>query len=236
MAKKKSYEEGSIADFAAQGLKNIKKLSGSSLMSEKLVGLSTFLFSLVFTFSFGKWLIQPEQLYEISSVVILILGLMIGLGLSSGYSFILLAISDFAKDKIQSLRLGIVFLFISIPLSIAGLALNSNFFIASSWILIVVQLALILLSFFFSFSSQSIPDIKVNASGIWKSIGRAGSIASILGLVLAVLVILAPQYFGQTLYQCIDGTVQKSLEACPNIKEYLVTFAKEQGYNLTNIN
>tara|TARA_Y100000310_G_scaffold286210_1_gene310198 strand:+ start:333 stop:1040 length:708 start_codon:yes stop_codon:yes gene_type:complete len=230
---KKSYDEGSIADFAVKGLNNIKKLAGSSLMSEKLIGLSTFLFTLIFTFNFGKWLISPQQLYELTALVILLFGLLTGLGLSSLYSSILLTIADFAKDKIQSLRLGLVFLFMSIPFSIAGLVFNSIFFTYTSWIFIGIQLALVLFGFFFKFAFQSVVDIKVSTSGIWKAIGKAGSIASILGLLLAILMIVAPQYFGQVVYQCVDGTLEKSIDSCPNVESYLIQLAKEQSYNLS---
>jgi hypothetical protein len=121
----------------------------------------------------------------------------------------------------------------SIPFSIAGLVFNSIFFTYTSWIFIGIQLALVLFGFFFKFAFQSVVDIKVSTSGIWKAIGKAGSIASILGLLLAILMIVAPQYFGQVVYQCVDGTLEKSIDSCPNVESYLIQLAKEQSYNLS---
>jgi hypothetical protein len=48
MAKKdRMFEKGSFGDYASIGLNNIKKLSESALISEKLLGFNALIFSLV---------------------------------------------------------------------------------------------------------------------------------------------------------------------------------------------
>jgi len=190
MNKGKMYEEGSIMHYAAIGFENIKNLSESSLISEKLLGLNSIMFVLVMTINISSWFRGSSEMLSIEYLIFFLLSLLISFIISIVYSPILSVVSNFSTNKVKSLQVGLTVLFVSLPLAVAGIALGQVILTKVSFITIGFQIVLILFSSAFPLLGGEIPDITVAPSQIWMVIDKVSAICGILSFLVSILLII----------------------------------------------
>jgi hypothetical protein len=188
VGKKKSYEEGSIMDFAVKGFSNIKALAESSTISDKLLGFNTLMFVLVLSFPIAKFFGAKQ--FDLSFLVIYLLSLAISFGISLIYSPILSLVAQFAKDKIEALRFGLMILFIDLPISIASMLFEVSILIKLSFIVIGIQIIIVLFSSFLNLSATKIEDKTVTPRDIWLVIDRTSAIMGIISFIASLILFI----------------------------------------------
>jgi hypothetical protein len=223
MAKKKQYEDGSIMYWAVQGFSNIKKLSESGLISEKLLGLNTLVFSVLLAILFAGNLGDPSELFSLSFGLIFLLSFAFGLGLSNIYSPILSVIAGFSKDKVESLRIGLVVLFIAVPIAVAGLIYQVDILTQISVWAIIVQLVLVMTGAVFQFSKQIEMDVNVNPKQVRVVLHDVAAVLGILSFIITAILLVVganaePVQPNEIIkYQCVDGSFADTQDACPPV-------------------
>ena len=191
MAKKdKYYDKGSIMDFAVQGFSNIKKLSESALISEKLLGLNTLMFVLIMSFSLSSWYAPASGIFTLDYLLIFLLFFAISLGISLIYSPILSLVANFSSNKVASLRVGLMVMFLDLPISVAGLLYGIEILTKIALGIIGLQIVLILFGAVIRYSKDPTPDIEVEPSDMWKVINKVAAICGILSFVVTILLII----------------------------------------------
>ena len=187
--KKKIYEEGSLLHFADIGFSNIKKLSKSALISEKLLGLNVLLFVIIMSINISFWLEKTADTFSLEFMVIFLVSIIFALILSLIYSPFLKIVANFSANKVDSLRVALMILFINLPLSVAGLIYHVNILIKISIGLIFFQVVLILFGSFIKYSKIPSQDVKVEPTDIWKVINKVSIICGILSFIITIILI-----------------------------------------------
>src|SRR4030095_11783932 len=103
---KKPYQEGSILDFSVKAFSMIKKLSESSLISEKLISFNSLLFVLILGLDISFWLNGGKEI-SFGYIVILAISMLFSLILSLLYLHLLQILSNFSEKKVDSLRISL---------------------------------------------------------------------------------------------------------------------------------
>ncbi|NQZ84991.1 MAG: hypothetical protein HRU03_04695 [Nanoarchaeales archaeon] len=188
MVKKNNYvEKGSYAALALDGFNLIKKLSNSSSMSEKLIGLNSLLVVILVSNAIFYYL---NNTFGDGSIFMFILSfvtcLIFGFISTVVYSPILKVCFNFSNKNKNSIRLGIVFLFISIPIAVYGSFFDFEKLINISLGFILIQLVLISLSG--SLLSDDVKDKLVKDNSFENILGKYGSLASIISLIISIII------------------------------------------------
>lgn len=106
-----------------------------------------------------------------------------------GYSPLLSVVVNASTNKIETLRVGITILFISLTIGVAALVFNNTFLGNLSLDLLGLQLVIMLMSSLFV-PKTSIVDREIEPSQIWDALGKISSITGIIGFIIDIVLIL----------------------------------------------
>ncbi|WP_247004641.1 helix-turn-helix domain-containing protein [Halosolutus gelatinilyticus] len=104
----KSYEEGSIADFAHQAISRIQTHADSDDPQKNLIGLNALLFVFVTGFIIASWLSNAETVFSLTFFVILVVSLVFAAILTLGYLPLMDTVNSFGSESLNGLRLAIL--------------------------------------------------------------------------------------------------------------------------------
>ncbi|MCX6821931.1 MAG: hypothetical protein NTW30_04095, partial [Candidatus Aenigmarchaeota archaeon] len=184
-----SKKEVSLLSLASSGFEKIKNLSDSQLISDKLLALNMLLYVIVLSLIITNSLLPNTLSDTFSFLVYLAVSAIFALISNLLYGPLLETISKFSSNRIQSIRVSIVFLFIAITLVVGGIVFNNKLLVNLSGGLVGLQVLLIpFLSFFFK--NSKIQDVEIDPSQIWTAIGRLASVVSIVSFILDLILII----------------------------------------------
>ena len=187
--KRKLYDEGSPMHIATIALDNLKTLSESGKISDKLIAFSLVLFILILGLDISYWLGNmsgktPNEpfLFVIIFAVYMIFSI-IG---SLGYGAILAIISnlpDLPTNKIEALRVGVMILFTDLSLAIIGTLFWIQLLVNASAIIIGAQIITILIIGFIGLPAPT-EDKTVNPKQLREILGNLASIITIVNFII----------------------------------------------------
>lgn len=186
----KNYEEGSVLDFAMKGLANIQSLSKSSLISEKLIGLNTLVFVIVMTLNISAWIFGINQGLSLAFLFGLGISAIFALFASLFYIELVSLIMNFSENKIEPLRIGLMLIFISLPIATAGLMFNLKLLTDISLGIIALQIFVILFGQFIKFSKTPVQDETVSPVDLWKVVNNVSAVCGIISFALTIAIII----------------------------------------------
>lgn len=175
----KRYEEGSIADYAARGYKNIKELAKSDKTSDKLEGFNILLFVLVGGLILSFWLFEGEKIFSASYGFILVFSLILSSAAGFIYSLFTDLITDFADGVADGLRLSILIEFIALSSVWTGLLFNIPIAIKVSAALLVIQIIAIIFGQFISLTGLDFGTDQDTWSDFWGGMGKIATIITV---------------------------------------------------------
>jgi len=184
--KRKLYEEGSPMHIATIALDNLKKLSESQKISDKLIAFSLVLFILILGLDISYWLgsmsgITPNEPFLF--VIIFAVSMIFSIIGSLGYGAILAIISNLPTNKIETLRVGVMILFTDLSLAIIGTLFWIQLLVNASAIIIGVQLITILIVGFIGFPAPT-EDKTVKPNQLREIFGSLASIITIVNFII----------------------------------------------------
>lgn len=184
--KRKPYGEGSLLDIATIALNNLKKLSESQKISDRLIAFSLVLFILIFGLNISYWLgnmsgITPNEPFLF--VIIFAVSMIFSIIGSIGYGAILAIISDLSTNKIEALRVGVMILFTDLSLAIIGTLFWIQLLVNASAIIIGGQLITILIVGFIGFPAPT-EDKTVKPNQLREILGSLASIITIVNFII----------------------------------------------------
>ena len=184
--KGKPYEEGSPMHIATIALDNLKKLSESQKISDKLIAFSLVLFILILGLDISYWMgsmsgITPNEPFLF--VVIFAVSMIFSIIGSLGYGAILAIISNLPTNKIEALRVGVMILFTDLSLAIIGTLFWIQLLVNASAIIIGVQLITILIVGFIGFPAPT-EDKTVKPNQLREIFGGLASIITIVNFII----------------------------------------------------
>lgn len=188
MPRKNGSDEVSLGELAQRGLDRIVKLSQSQLISEKLQSLNILFVVFILTVVTTHFLIGSTT-SGLTLAIFLVVSFLFALIISLGYGPVLSIVSNVSSNKVESLRVGITMLFISLTLGVAALTFNNELLAKLSLGLIGLQLIIM------PISSLLVPKIfvedkKVDLSQLWTALGRLSSIVGLISFAVDVILLL----------------------------------------------
>lgn len=185
--KEKLYEKGSLLHYADIAFKDIKKLSKSQKISDKLIAFNLVLFILILGFDISYWLkANPNEPFGF--VILLLISMIFSAIVSIAYGTILTLVSNLTTNKIYALRIGVVILFFDLSLALYGTLFNAQFIVNSSAFIIVGQIIIILILGFTNFSVP-VKDKIVKTSQLKEILGTLASFATVLNCIISLITI-----------------------------------------------
>ena len=188
MSRKNESDEVSLGELAQRGLDRIVKLSQSQLISEKLQSLNILLFVFILTVVITHFLIGSTT-SGLTLAIFLVVSFLFALIISLGYGPVLSIVANVSSNKVESLRVGISMLFISLTLGVAALTFNNELLAKLSLGLIGLQLIIMPISSLLV-PKISIEDKKVDLSQLWTALGRLSSIVGLISFAVDVILLL----------------------------------------------
>ncbi len=180
--KRKPSKEVSLASLADDALNDIKKLSESQNISDKLIAFNLVLFILILGLDISYWL-KANINEPLAFSFLLFFSMVLSSIGSIGYNRILSIISNLTTNKIEALRIGVAIMFINLSLAITGTLFQNQFIVNSSASIIVVQIIVILILGFINFQAPTTDRI-VKPSQLRETLGDLASIISILSFII----------------------------------------------------
>jgi len=186
--KRKPYEEGSLSliDIVTIAIDNLKTLSESGKISDKLIAFILVLFILILGLDITYWLgsmtgITPNEpfLFAIIFAVSMIFSL-IG---SIGYGAILESVSNLPTNKIEPLRIGVMTLFTDLSLAIIGTLFWIKLLVNASAIILGAPIITILIAGFIGFPAPT-EDKTVKPKQLREILGDLASIITIVNFII----------------------------------------------------
>jgi len=186
--KRKPYEEGSLSliDIVTIAIDNLKTLSESGKISDKLIAFSLVLFILILGLDISYWLgsmtgITPNEpfLFAIIFAVSMIFSF-IG---SIGYGAILESVSNLPTNKIEPLRIGVMTLFTDLSLAIIGTLFWIKLLVNASAIILGAPIITILIAGFIGFPAPT-EDKTVKPKQLREILGGLASIITIVNFII----------------------------------------------------
>lgn len=182
----KSYEEGSLADFAHRAVKKIQKYGESDKTKDRLVGFNILVFILVLGVAISDWLRSGPDLYSLEFAFILGLSFVFAFVAGYGYSFLLEAIASFSGDGLSGLRLSISIEMAALTAVWAGLLFGTRTLVKIGIGLLAFQMFAVLFGQFLPLLSDSdTSDLEWRG---WKE--GLGTIANVITVVTFVFNLL----------------------------------------------
>ena len=184
--KRKSYEEGSLIDIATIAIDNLKTLSESGKISDKLIAFSLVLFILILGLDISYWLgsmtgITPNEPFLF--VIIFAVSMIFSFIGSLGYGAILESVSNLPTNKIAALRIGVMILFTDLSLAIIGTLFWIQLFVNASAIIIGAPIITILIAGFIGFPAPT-EDKAVKTNQLREILGDLASVIAIVNFIL----------------------------------------------------
>jgi hypothetical protein len=187
--KRKPYEEENLLHIATIALDNLKALSESGKISDKLIAFSLVLFIFILGLDISYWLgsmsgITPNEPFLF--VIIFAVSMIFSIIGSIGYGAILAIISnlpDLPTNKIEALRIGVMILFTDLSLATIGTLFWIQLLVNASAIIIGVQLITILIVCFIGFPGPN-EDKTVKPNQLREILGDLASIIAIANFIL----------------------------------------------------
>jgi len=184
--KRKPYKEGSLIDIVTIAIDNLKTLSESGKISDKLIAFSLVLFILILGLDISYWLgsmteITPNEpfLFAIIFAVSMIFSF-IG---SIGYGAILESVSNLPTSKIEPLRIGVMTLFTDLSLAIIGTLFWIKLLVNASAIILGAPIITILIAGFIGFPAPT-EDKTVKPKQLREILGGLASIITIVNFII----------------------------------------------------
>jgi len=185
-------KEPSLADLAKKGLERIVNLSKSQMISEKLQSINILLFVLIMTVYLTLFLGGSTMNGLVLAFVGAICFVFSLIGVL-GYEPLLSVVVNASTNKIETLRVGITILFISLTIGVAALVFNDKFLGNLSIGLLGLQIVIMLMSSLF-IPKTSIADREIEPSQIWDALGKISSITGIISFIIEIVLILIKAY------------------------------------------
>jgi len=189
MTKKDNENDISIIILAKKGFSKITKLSGSSLISEKLSAINMLLFLLILGIIISFfWNSNTKDM--LTFLIIFSISLLLSSMSLLLYVPVLEVIVNLSRDKIQGLRFSINILFIDLTIAIAGLLFSNELIIMIAGGILGLQLLFILVMSYISITKESIPDIKVDSSKVWSILDKISITVGIISFIIDIILII----------------------------------------------
>lgn len=188
--KKKLYEEGSLFHYAALSLDKIRKLSKSDVISEKLLGLNILLFILLTSLFITHLFVPNASILSLEFFMFFAFSLLISFIVGAVYANILEILANVARNRVGPLRLSVIILSVDLPIALAGTSFHVPLLISIAFGILMFQLFVILFGALVDFPALGSNDQRVKSNRLRIILGDVGSIASIISLVVAVIMIM----------------------------------------------
>lgn len=184
--KRKLYEEGSPMHIATIALDNLKKLSESQKISDKLIAFSLVLFILILGLDISYWLgsmsgITPNEPFLF--IIIFAVSMIFSFIGSIGYGAILESVSNLPTNKIEALRIGVMILFTDLSLAIIGTLFWIQLLVNASAIIVGAPIITILIAGFIGFPAPT-EDKTVKPKQLREIFGGLASIITIVNFII----------------------------------------------------
>ena len=186
--KRKLYVEGSPMHIATIALDNLKKLSESQKISDKLIAFSLVLFILILGLDISYWLgsmsgITPNEPFLF--IIIFTVSMIFSFIGSIGYGAILESVSNLPanKNKIEALRIGVMILFTDLSLAIIGTLFWIQLLVNASAIIVSAPIITILIACFIDFRAPT-EDKTVKPKQLREILGSLASIITIVNFII----------------------------------------------------
>jgi len=179
-------------EVAKKALNNILELSQSQKVSEKFrsYNILLFIFSLAFNIVYYLGGFANQGL---SFLLVVFIAFFISLVLSLGYAPILEILVNVTNNPIQSLRMSITILYISITLGIASFSCNLQLLSHTSLSLILLQsLTIPIIGSFVS--NEKVQDIEINSKKLLTYLGHISNVVGLISFILDIALL----YLGST--------------------------------------
>jgi len=189
---RKLYEEGSPMHIATIALDNLKKLSESQKISDKLIAFSLVLFILILGLDISYWLgsmsgITPNEPFLF--IIIFVVSMIFSFIGSIGYGAILESVSNLPTNKIGALRIGVMILFTDLSLAIIGTLFWIQLLVNASAIIVGAPIITILIAGFIDFRAPT-EDKTVKPKQLREIIGSLASIITIVNFIIWLCAII----------------------------------------------
>lgn len=178
-------KEPSLLDYAKRGLDSIGELSKSQKTSEKLQSVDNLLFVLIATV-YLSFFLGGSTMNGLSLAVIGVGCLIVSFIAVNGYVELLSIVVNVSPNKIETLRIGITMLFISLAIGVAALVFDNSFLGNLSLGLLGLQLVVMLTSGFF-LPRTPVEDKEIERNQVWDALGKISSITGIISLIIDVV-------------------------------------------------
>ncbi len=181
----------SLINYATQARDKLLRLSKSQRISDKLLAFNILVFIPLFSFALTRLWIQQASIYELGSLVILLICFLVSLLVGTFvYGTVLeLATALTKKEKTGPLRVGLIIILLALPVAIAGLLLNVQVLTNISLALIPFQIVMILSGVFIDFPAVENQDTEVEPEQLWRVIGRIAAVVGILDFIALIVMV-----------------------------------------------
>jgi multisubunit Na+/H+ antiporter MnhF subunit len=180
-----------LIDYATRAKNKLLRLSKSQRVSDKLLAFNILVFVPLFSLALTHLWIQPASIYELGSLIILLICFVVSLLVGAFvYGTVLEVATALTKEKTGPLRVGLIILLLALPVAAAGLFLNVLVLTEIALAIIAFQIAVVLSGIFIDFPAVKIQDTEVEPEKSWKVIGRVASVVSILDFIGFVVIVV----------------------------------------------
>ncbi len=165
-------------------LDTIRKLSGPSLISEKLLAFNIIIFILTMSLIISHLWIGGDELVSLTGLFVAFISLFASSFVSIPYAVFMEIMSSLQTDKISSLRIGSTILLVGFSLASAGLFFNEMTATISAIIIIGIQVIPFLLGVFIGLSRGKVADREVRTRAVKQVLGWFTGIITLVSLHL----------------------------------------------------
>jgi hypothetical protein len=195
MAGRKPYQKGSIADWADRAFTDIKKLSESAHISEKLIAFCAIIFVLIFGVDIAFWL-NKMATEPLGYVILLAISMLFSLILSLFFTGLLKLLTNMTPNRVDALRVGLAVLLCGLPFAIGGIIFHSELSINISVLVIVASILAILGRQFIFISKMPTGDPKIEPGESVDIVGPLVKIVSLLASLATIAGFILKYVFG----------------------------------------
>jgi multisubunit Na+/H+ antiporter MnhF subunit len=189
------YEKGSPADVAVRlttlTWNRIKPLSESKNVSDRLLAFNVIIFILIGGIAVTHFWLNGVTVFSFGGLFILVLSFLISFIVSNLYLKFIELLSNLARDKIGTLRIGSVILMTGIPLVTGGLFFNLVVLTGIALAIVLVQFLFILSGMFFYFPSGDIENKEIAISNFKKIAGNVLFFITIADFLIAIVLLIS---------------------------------------------
>lgn len=167
-------------------LDTIRKLSGPSLISEKLLAFNIIVFILTMSLIITHLWIGGDELISSTGLLVALVSLFASFFVSIPYAVFMEIMSGLQTDRISALRIGSTILLVGFSLASAGLFFNKMTITISAIIIIGIQIIPLLLGVFIGLCRGKVADREVNTGAIKEVLGWFTGAVTLISLPLNI--------------------------------------------------